>query len=343
MATAAKVLCGAWLAIAAACSSPAWAWHEEGHQSASRWAVAALGKDSMPEFFLAGAGAIAHESVDPDLFMRPIAPPELADAESPEHHFDVELLEGNAPPPPRYEYLAFCAARKIDPRKAGLLPFAVTEWTQRLTVALAEHRKWPDNPLIQQKCLLYAGILSHYGADLCQPLHTTIHYDGRAGADGNTPHSGIHNKVDALLGKLVRDANRPPADPKPAPFDNVMAAVLTEVAASHALVEKVYELEKDLPAYEAPLVADSPAGRFADERLWACARFVASLYLTAWRDSQKIKLPAWHHRESIGDSGERTKGPSGERTADFDIAATDAFATGAPTPKDREQAPLRSR
>jgi hypothetical protein len=294
-------LCAGWLAIAAAGPSPALAWHEEGHQAASRAAVASIAKDAMPTFFLAGAGMIAHESVEPDMFMRPIAPPELYEAEAPEHHFDIELLEGNAPPLRRYEYLAFCAARKIDPRKAGLLPFAVTEWTQRLTVALAEHRKWPDNPFIQQKCLVYAGILSHYAADLCQPLHTTIHYDGRARADGNSPRSGIHNKVDALLGKLALDANQPLADLKAAPFDNLMEAVLAEVAASHALVEKVYELEKDLPAYDAPLAADSAAGRFTAERMRACARFIASLYLTAWRDSAKIKLPEWHHRESVGE------------------------------------------
>jgi hypothetical protein len=306
------VLCAAWFASAAIASPSAWAWHEEGHQAACRSAVASLGKDAMPTFFQAGAGMIAHACVDPDCFTRPIAPSELHEAESPEHHFDLELLEGNAPPARRYEYLAFCAQRKIDPRKAGLLPFAVAEWTQRLTVALAEYRKWPDNPYIQQKCLLYAGILSHYAADLCQPLHTTIHYDGRSRSDGNSPRSGIHSKVDALLGKLAIDANRPLAGVQAAPMDDLLAGVMAEIAASHALVERVYELEKDLPTYDAPLAAGSPAARFAAERLRACARFIASLYLTAWRDSAKIKLPEWLHREAAGGPGEKAGGADGK-------------------------------
>ena len=282
-------------------STPAWAWHEEGHKAAARAAVAALPADSLPEFFRAGAGAIADGAPEPDLFTRPIGPPALHDAESPEHRFDIELLEGNAPPARRYDLIALCAARKIDPRRVGFLPYAVCEWTQKLSVALAEHRKWPGNPLIRRKCLLYAGILSHYSADLCQPLHTTIHYDGRAGADGNSPRSGIHMKVDALLGKLSADANAPfrdgPAAERAAAMEDLFAAVSAEVAASHALVDKVYDLERRIPAYEAPLEANSPAAAFAAERLRACARFTASLYLTAWKDSRSIRFPDWHKRE----------------------------------------------
>ena len=279
-------------------STPAWAWHEEGHKAAARAAVAALPADSLPEFFRQGGRAIAQGAPEPDLFTRPIGPPALHDAESPEHRFDLELLEGNAPPARRYDLVAICCARKIDPRRVGFLPYAVCEWTGKLSVALAEHRRWPDDPLIRQKCLLYAGLLSHYAADLCQPLHTTIHYDGRAGADGNSPRSGIHLKVDALLGKLSVDANVHLAGVRAAAMDDLFAAVSAEVAASHALVEKVYELEKSLPAYEAPLEANSPAAAFAADRLRACARFTASLYLTAWKDSQNIRFPDWHKREN---------------------------------------------
>lgn len=278
-------------------AGPARAWHGEGHELAARAALTALPKDSMPAFFPAGGAAVTHASREPDAFLRPIAPADLSNAEMPEHHFDIEFLDSNAPPSRRYDFLALCYAKKIDPRKAGTLPYAVTEWTHRLAVALAEHRRWPHNPYIQQKCLLYAGILSHYAADLCQPLHTTIHYDGRAGKDGNSPRSGIHLKMDALLGKLSVDANRPPAGVTAAPFGDLMAAVLAEIAASHALVDRVYELEKALPPYDAPLEADSPAAALAAERLRACARFTASLYLTAWKESQQIRLPEWHKRE----------------------------------------------
>ncbi|NTU79540.1 MAG: hypothetical protein HGA45_09075, partial [Chloroflexales bacterium] len=65
--------------------------------------MAALEANAVPAFFREGAAAVAHASLDPDCFTRPIAPVELHAAESPEHRFDLELLEGNAPPNRRYE------------------------------------------------------------------------------------------------------------------------------------------------------------------------------------------------------------------------------------------------
>ena len=69
------------------------AWHNPGHQAATPLAVAAAG-DKMPAFFIEGAETIAHCSLDPDAFTRPIAPPELHKAEASEQYFDLELLEG---------------------------------------------------------------------------------------------------------------------------------------------------------------------------------------------------------------------------------------------------------
>ncbi len=284
--------------ILLAAAAPAGAWHEEGHQAAARAAIAVLRESNLPAFFLAGAGQIAHCAVDPDCFTRPIGSPDLHDAETGEHYFDVELIEGNVPPARRYDFLALCYARKLDPRKVGLLPYSIADWTGRLAVAFAEHRRWPQNPYVRAKCLVYAGLLAHYAADLQQPLHTTIHYDGRQRPDGNSPRTGIHLRVDALLGKLAVDANVSPAGVRAAAFNELMPAIFSELAASHALVETVYGLEKDLPAYESPLDANSSAGEFARGRLRACAGFLASLYLTAWKDSQSIRLPEWHHRET---------------------------------------------
>jgi hypothetical protein len=275
---------------------------------------------SMPEFFRRGVEMIARSSPQPDLFTKPIAPRELHDAEASEHYFDIEMLHrastqpgqsSHVPPGPgapvpatRYEFIDWCSRNNVKPPRIGLLPYAIVEWTQRLTLALAEYRAFPNDPNVQARCLLYAGILSHYSADLCQPLHTTIHYDGRAKADGSSPHTGIHIKVDALIGKLrpedlaaalpatapagrhtrqpvwvvlsegvprAGNDGRAPEEhqgvapatagkaasdtaadegPGPAPFDHLMPAVLAEFATSHALVDKVYELEPKLPNWD---------------------------------------------------------------------------------------------
>jgi len=283
------------LCLALLAAAPARGWHGKGHHVATELAVrAAAGK--LPDFFAKGAATVAHGSLDPDLFTRPIAPAALHSAEAPEHYFDVELLEGNQPPPTRQEFLALCARKPLAPDKVGLLPYAVTEWTQRLTVALAEHRANPDNAHVQAKCLLYAGLLSHYAQDLCQPLHTTIHWDGRARKDGSSPRTRIHAKVDALLGKLEPDRQALLRQIKPAPVLLLMPAVLAEIRRSNELVDTVYRLETSLPELEAPLKPGSPAARFAAERLAAAAAFTASLYLTAWRDSAKIELPWWYAR-----------------------------------------------
>jgi hypothetical protein len=83
----------------------------------------------------------------------------------------------------------------------------------------------------------------------------------------------------------------------PAPLEgDLLTAVLAEIARTHALVEGVYEMEKDLPAMDAPLPEGGPAAKFTAERLTATVQFTASLYLTAWRDSAAVKLPNWYRR-----------------------------------------------
>lgn len=283
------------------------AWHGKGHDQAARFALAAMARaaeepnrtsgEAVPTFLLAGADTVAHCSLDPDVFTRPIAPAALHDSESPEHYFDLELLKDGNLPELRYEYLDLCFRKALKPAKAGLLPYAVTEWTQRLTVALAEHRKWPEDKVIQQKCLVYAGLLAHYAADLCQPLHTTIHYDGRVDPDGNSPRSGIHSKVDALLGKFRYDEKDILKDLKVTPAEKLFPAVMEQVGRSNSKVDRVYELEKLLPDIESPAGDEPKLREFAMERMRACAAFTASLYLTAWRDSGNVKLPDWHKRK----------------------------------------------
>jgi len=270
-------------------------WHNPGHHAATSLAVATA-KDEMPSFFVKGAEMIAHCSLDPDAFTRPIAPPELTSAERSEHYFDLELVEGWKLPETRYEFLALCAVKKTDPTKIGLLPYAITEWTQRLSVALAEHRKWPDNPHIKSKCLVYAGIASHYAQDLCNPLHTTIHYDGRARKDGSSPRSGIHLKTDALIGKTDHKRVTAAGLISPKRIERIFPVVMAELRRSNALVDKVYQLEEELPSLAEPLEPGGPVEQFAIERMRRAAAFTASLYVAAWRQSATIRIPDWHKR-----------------------------------------------
>src|SRR5262245_49838756 len=202
---------------------PAWAWWPVGHGIIARAAVQALPAE-VPAFFRAGADQVAHTSFDPDVAKNRAAPM-LSDEESPEHYIDSELLAGKPLPEKRYAFIALCTQAKLEPDRVGLVPYSTAEWTERLAVAFAEHRRWPDNPFIRSKCLVYAGFLAHYAGDLTQPLHTTIHFDGRARPDGSSPRSGIHNKVDALIERLQLRPEELAKDQKIAPVEKLFPAI----------------------------------------------------------------------------------------------------------------------
>ncbi|MGH9465672.1 MAG: hypothetical protein ACRD0X_08485, partial [Thermoanaerobaculia bacterium] len=221
----------AWLS-----SARAPAWYVEGHRWVAVDAVAAL-PCSVPAFFRGGAAAVAEGAVDPDVLKAPETPV-LRDRESPEHFFDWEELAGRPLPGLRSQYVLLMASLRRDPAAVGYLPYTVLEDTERLAVAFAEHRRWPENAEIRGKILLYAGLLAHYAADLCQPLHTTIHHDGRARPDGSSPHTGIHQDLDALLESVPFDRAAAVAGLEVSAAADARRALLDELAASHDLVEE---------------------------------------------------------------------------------------------------------
>jgi hypothetical protein len=276
-------------------TAPARAWWPQGHSIVGEAAVRSLPPE-IPRFFREGAGMIAHTAQDPDV-AKNRATPNVRDEEEPEHYFDQELLKGRPLPRTRYQFVKLCSEAKLDPKDVGLVPYAVTEWTERLAIGFAEHRKWPENPYIRAKCLLYAGFLAHYAGDLCQPLHVTIHYDGRAGPDGKSPRSGIHAKVDSLIEKLALKPADLARDQKAEVLNPLLPGILKEIERSRALIDRVYALEARLPPERGDWSPAPDVAAFGAERARASTGFLASLYLTAWRKSATLTLPPWLERE----------------------------------------------
>lgn len=267
-------------------TTPALGWHSETHEAVARHAIVAL-PETLPAFFRDASDAVASIANDPDDFKHPQLPA-LRAGERPEHYFDLELLNGALIPNDRYSFIEFCKQQNINPSETGTLPYAVAEWMERLALAFAQHRENPKDAAVRMKCIVYAGLLSHYAADLCQPLHTTIHFDGRTTADGKSPRSGIHNKMDALPMTVGLRWDEEYKGIATGAFDELMPAIVAELHRAHALVDRVYELEPELPVEPGDPV--SPQVRaFAAERYRASTLFTARLFHTAWVRSQTIK------------------------------------------------------
>jgi hypothetical protein len=228
----------------AALASPARAWFTVGHAKVARAAVRALPPE-VPRFFRDGAFTVGEAAVDPDLFKdRNLVA--LRAAEDPQHYLDWELIEGMQLPADRWLFTEQVLQRRVDPKDLGVLPYSLLEAVQRLTTTFAEYRKYPEDVAIQQKALVYAGWLAHYGGDLEQPLHTTIHHDGRALPDKSSPKTGIHQLVDGLFERVPLDEAKLTHDLPIQIYPDVWVAIQAELARSHALVDHVYDLEPAL-------------------------------------------------------------------------------------------------
>ncbi len=288
--------------VCCAVAGAADAWNSRGHFDVARAAALAQLGD-VPEYFRWGADAIGHSAIDPDV-MKEREAPLLRHRESPEHYLDLELLDPvggqSALDGLRYDYLGKLVEAGLDPTRVGLVPWAVAENAERLALVFAEHRCWPADPHVQAKTLVYAGILAHYASDMVQPLHTTIHYNGRATAEGNSPGTGIHGHVDGLF---EAPGFEPPTGPATLElFEELWPAVRAEFLASFARVDEVYELEVALAALDEGGMWSSELRTFARDRYRRSVDFVGSLYRWAWHRSSEIELAGWMRR--IGPGGE---------------------------------------
>lgn len=278
-------------------ANPCRGWWSGGHGILTRAAVKAS-PNEMPEFFRSGGEMIAHCVFDPDV-SKNRGTPVVRSSEHSEHYIDLELLDGRPLPKNRYEFIQLCTELGVRPEKVGLVPYAVAEWTERLAIGFAEHRKWPNNVFIQNKCLVYAGFLAHYAQDMCQPLHLTIDYNGRRQPDGTFLHKGIHEKIDSLIQFLDMKPTELAEAQEITPFDDLMGDISKSVESGHGLVDKVYDLADSLPnALDKNWAPVPEVVEFARERARESVRQTASLYLTAWKISKTVKLPSWLDRSS---------------------------------------------
>ena len=274
---------------------PAFAWFPQGHSTIARSAAQIVPTD-LPAWFRDGSAQIAHDAQDPDI-QKNRGLPLMSEVEAPRHYIDTELLKGEPLPVKRADFTALCEKLGQKPGDVGELPYALREWSERLTMDFAEARKYPNNPYIRAKTLVTAGILAHYSGDCEMPLHVTQDHDGRHLEGGKSPKTGIHAKVDALVERV----NLTPAELETAqifaPIDDIWAAINAEILSSRAHIDETYALEADLPPAKGAWTPSPKVRAFTLERARAGVNWTARLYVWAWRKSATIELPNWLRRE----------------------------------------------
>lgn len=268
-------------------------WGHDGHLMVGRAAAAHI-PDDMPPFFRREAQRLSYLNFEPDRW-RDSDMSEMNEAFRYDHYIDLENVPTTAREArDRFQFLAVLY-RQTDlarpERDAGFLPFRIVELAQRLETgfrrwraASGEERAW-----IEERIVNDAGVLGHYVADGSQPHHSTIHFNGWS-SDAPNPRDfpttrDFHSRFESafVVAAVTPDEVRDGIPGNPEALVDVRRAVWAYLDESNDLVERLYELEKDVgfdPANPHP-----EAAAFALERLTAGAEMLLRVWYTAWVNS----------------------------------------------------------
>jgi len=237
----------------------------------------------VPAFFRGAGKVLNHCAGDPDRWKSRDAK-FLSSAIYPEHFIDWEDLDGNEPPPKRYDALALMQKLKKAPDKVGTVPWAICEGYDKLLIGFSDYRQDKDNPAIPMKCIVHAGTMAHFTTDSAMPLHTTRDYDGR-----NGKQRGIHAKLDGFPEKNNFTAEEISRGLQPKVVDDVWDYVIKFIKESRTHIDKAYELDAvggfDTPTDESRV--------FVMARCKAGAQFTMDLWYTAWVKSANVQPPRY--------------------------------------------------
>lgn len=300
------------------------AWDYEGHYVINQLALASLPTNFPAFVFMpATRERIAFLSGEPDRW-RNISELPLKQDNGPDHYIDLEELNqyGMTPdtlPPLRYDFVGQLAAFRakhadkfppVDPARdpahtgnlVGFLPWTITEYSARLKSAFSYLKAYQEAggssseiANAQANIIYLMGVMGHFVGDGSQPLHTTIYFNGWVGSNphgyttNHTFHSWIDGgyfrktgglKVENMLGKIR------PAEHigDPGRMDGIFRVALKYIMEQNALVEPLYQLEKDGKLSGAG--ENGLAGRaFLEAQLVRAGQMLGNIWLTAWLDA----------------------------------------------------------
>lgn len=272
-------------------------WGGDGHRIASRAALGIL-PEEMPAFFLEAGPRLEYLSPEPDRWYdRDMAG--MDGAWRYDHYIDLERVPpGAMDATDRFEFLIALWESGIErPHEdVGFLPFRILEMYQRLATGFAHWRlsgSGAERGWIEGRILNDAGLISHYVVDTAQPHHTTIHFNGWAEGAPNpneyTMDREFHSRFEsAFVRSHIGFEDLPPRMPRrPRTLGDVRSAIWGFLQSSNDTVERMYSLEQE-HGFDPDTPPHPEAREFVLERLTEGARMLASIWWTAWMDSQAM-------------------------------------------------------
>jgi len=219
----ARVVLGAALCLGLS-ASRAFGWGEYGHEQVNGAAVRLLlGRHrGLAQFLGPNSALLRRLSITPDADWK-----SSFAQEPPLHFFEVDAFIAAEKDPntigllptggyrdvyPQYrqllasnaEYLQKMSPGKpLDPAAHGTAPWRVLQFYDLAVAAMRRH-----DPA---QALFFLGVMGHYVADLAQPLHTTVDFDGER---GGAPAAGVHFAFEEQI--LEKEALRRAGEAAPA-------------------------------------------------------------------------------------------------------------------------------
>ncbi len=188
------------LSLSAVLPLSANAWGERGHDLITRTAVQhmrAMSDDDakLMRPFLLRDHMLAHLSNVPDIVWRADYMSESArKANSPTHYINLEKVVSNVEkwddfPRGFDEYRSLCKSKGYETSDVGTAPWRVLQLYKLVVAELVNLDAKPEELKIRQidKALMYAGLMSHFVANLANPHHTSANYGGQL-----TGNRGLH-------------------------------------------------------------------------------------------------------------------------------------------------------
>lgn len=291
------------IALVLAGAGPVWAWGNVGHVTVNEAAARGLDKQ-VPQFMRDKVTYLGYLGPEPDRW-RSRTFSELNKAAAPDHFIDLELATGvdpKRPPDNRHDYARLVTGKGTIPSKVGFGPYRVAELAQKMEIGVASLLSIEDGPKAKQKrkaarqAILYvAGVLGHYVADLANPHHCTIHYNGWAGKEnpeGFPTDKKTHARFESRFVERVQGELKVKVSAPARARLHYAREIWKLVVESNGLTKALYRLDRDGAFTEGN--EQTAVGRkglaFAQARMVRGATLLRDMWTTAWvRGRQKAK------------------------------------------------------